>query len=391
MIATSSAFHAAIRADEPQMPLFIFDNGAFMTSRDVESAGISFSENVMSEEDFVPGSCCASTLSFQVLNESGAWSNFQYGEFQALLGVRTYVEKTDYNKSCYILVDNNRIEGSEEAPYLKFNSTTVTGTTEPVKALFLFNTRLFVFTDSGYDAYNYTQSRITKTTFSLYDAPIIYNSKRWKLLHQGFVYLHRLPHITTGLDAMNDFVVFNPTSIEAYEMIPLGVFTAEKPVYSSRKNISIDAFDKLVKFDVNYKSADFHYPTTVFGLLQQVCTVAGVSRANTSITNGSIEIPKEPDFEGDTLRDVLGYIAEISGDFVRVNRYGQLELKWFGANPIVLNPHDYSECDVGYYNAAGVDQLVIRELGADDVAVGTGSNIWYIQQNPIVKVITGGG
>ncbi len=392
MIATSAEFHAAIKRDEPQMPLFIFDGKAVMSAQDVTASGLRFSENVMSGEDFVPGDCCSATLNFQVVNESKAWSNFDYGEFTALLGVRTHTERTDKRIPCYIRVDANVIEGWPEYPYLRFNGSAISEVTEPVKALVLFEEKLFAFTDSGYVGFTYNGTAILKTAFGVYDAPIIRNSAKWKYLNYGIVYGHTMSGITTGLADENNLVIFGRNFIDAYELIPLGVFTAERPVYSSRKSVSVDAFDRMTKFDADYDASQFQFPMTVFGLLQRVCAVAGVPPKNTSITNGEVTIPSAPDFEGNTLRDVLSYIAEISGDFARIDRYGRVELKWFTSAAITLDAHDYSECDVGFYHAAGVDQLVIRELGKDDVTFGQGENIWYLQQNPIVEaILTGGG
>lgn len=64
MIPVSNAFHEAIREDELQMPLFVFDK-TVMSSQDfnISSGGIRLSENVNEEEDYAPGSCTASILS----------------------------------------------------------------------------------------------------------------------------------------------------------------------------------------------------------------------------------------------------------------------------------------------------------------------------------------
>lgn len=391
MVTTSSAFTEAIRNGEPQIPLFLFDN-AVMTSDDIDAnSGIQFSENVMSGEDFAPGSCCSSTLDFTIINDDGEWSEFLYGEFTALLGVRTYYRKENSDAYCRISLNGNAICGNKHPPYLTLNGSTVSGADEPVKSLFLLRDKLFAFTDSGYVGFTYNGNSLTRTNFSFYDAPLIGASKNWMISGIGFAYLHKIEGVTTGLSDENCFTIFSQNDVSSYEMVPLGVFSAEKPVYSSRKNISIESFDRIVKFDKDYKSLDFSFPTSVFGLLQQVCSVADVPLKNSSIDNGEISIPSEPDFEGHTLRDILGYIAEISGDFVRVSRDGGLELKWFSDVGVKLKPNDYSESDVGYFNTAGVDKIIIRDIGANDVSYGSGENILYIQNNPIAKILVSGG
>lgn len=391
MVTTSAAFTEAIRNGEPQIPLFLFDN-AVMTSDDIDSnSGIQFSENVMSGEDFAPGSCCSSTLDFTIINDDGEWSEFQYGEFTALLGVRTYHQKEISDSYCRISMNGNTICGNKYAPYLTLNGNAVSGADEAVKALLLLRDKLFAFTDSGYVGFTYDGSSLSKEDFTFYDAPIIGSSKNWMISGIGFAYGHKIDGVTTGLNEDNCFTIFGQSDVSSYEMIPLGVFNAEKPVYSSRKNISVESFDRIVKFDKDYKSSDFTFPTSVYGLLQRVCGAAGAPLKNSSIDNGEITIASEPDFSGHTLRDIIGYIAEISGDFVRVSRDGKLELKWFSDAGVKLEPNDYSESDVGYFNTAGVDKIVIRDIGADDVSYGSGENILYIQNNPIAKILVSGG
>ena len=391
MVSTSTAFVEAIKNSKPQMPLFIFDK-ALMTADDIEiSSGIRFSENVMADEDFAPGACCSSTLDFTLINDDGQWSDFNYGEFTALLGVCTYNEKAQSDAYCRIELDGNVICGYEEAPFLTIGENQVNGIDKSVKALLLFRNKLFAFTEDGYIGFTYDGSSLTQATFDFYDEPLIAASKRWKFLGLGIVYGHKISGITPGLSNDNCFTVYSQNDVSSYEMIPLGIFDAERPVYSSKKSISVESFDRLIKFDKDYKSSDFHFPTSVYGLLQQVCSVADVPLKNTSIDNGGIIVENEPDFEGNTLRDILGFIAEISGDFVHMSRYGELELKWFNTVSAHLDPDSYAECNVGYYSAAGIDKLVIREIGSDDVSYGSGKNIWYIQQNPIAKVLISGG
>lgn len=391
MVVTSSAFTDSIKNGSPQMPLFIFDN-AVMTADDIEmSSSIHFSENVMSGEDFAPGSCCSSTLNFNIINDDGEWSGFTYGEFTALLGARTYFRSGNSDSYCRIELDGNVICGNKDAPFLTINGNSVDGVQEAVKAMFLLRDKLFAFTDTGYVGFTYDGSSLTQTDFPFYDAPLIGTSKSWMLSGVGIVYGHKISGITTGLSANNCLTIFGQRDTSSYEMIPLGVFNAEKPVYSSKKIISVESFDRMVKFDKDYKSSDFAFPTSLYGLLQQVCNAAGVPLKNTSIDNGEIVISSEPNLQDHTLRDIIGYISEISGDFARMTRHGELELKWFNAVSAHLDPDLYTECNVGYFNVAGVDKLIIRDIGSDDVAYGSGDNIWYVQNNPIAKTLISGG
>lgn len=384
MIPVSNAFHEAIREDELQMPLFIFDH-TVMSSQDfnISSGGIRLSENVNEEEDYAPGGCTASILSFDLMNEDGRWSDFSYGEMTAYLGVRTVYVKETGNGICRIDLGTNQICGYDKEPYLRLNGQGVSGVSETVEALALFREKLFVFLKNSYVTYRYDGSSLTKETFDVYDTPIVKNAYRWKILHYGIAYGHK-GLIGTGIRDENNLLLFKDSETEAYEMIPLGVFIVDKPMYNSRKTISIDAYDRMSLLDVDYEKGSVSFPITVIGLLKRVCEISGIPLSTVSIANGDKTISEEPDaFKTATLREIVSWIAEISGNFARMNRYGELELRWFSRVSYALDAHDYSVCDVGYYEAAGVDRVVIRDRDNDDVVSGTGNNAVYIQNNPL--------
>lgn len=391
MIHTSDKFHEAIRNDEPQMPFFLFGN-AVMMAQDIDiQAGMQFVESAMVDGDYVPGSCCSSMLSFTLMNETGCWSGFDFGDFTAYLGARTYYNvyrRRDSN--CRMQIDSTTLEGWSVAPYLRKNGAGVSGVTEPILALLLVEEKLFAFSAHNCYQFEYNSGNITAKTHDFYMAPVLKNSEVWKRQGWSICYGHNVPGVTTGLTEKNNLVVSGRTVTEAYEMIPLGVFIGETPTFNSKKSVFVQVNDAVIKLDD--PCPEFTYPTSVVGLLDQICSHIGVTLTTRNLTNGDLVIPTAPDLSNNTMRDVVEYIGQVTGSFCRMNRYGEMTMSWFTPSGMQLDGHDYSECDEGYYNVAEISQVVVRDASADDVTAGSGNNIFYINQNPIVKAImTGGG
>lgn len=391
MIATSARFHEAIRDDEPQTPLFIFEN-AVVTKEDIDiNVGFQFRETVMDGDDFEPGACCAATLDFRLMNENAEWSEFAFGEFDAYLGVRTFHKREKTADSCIVMAGTDVMIGTHSAPYLTLNGDAVSNATEPIYALALFRDVLLAFTADGYITFRYSAGRLTAHTIEVHDAPILRAAAKWRRSRLGICYGHKIQGVTTGLSGENCLTITGSGYTDSYEMVTLGKFTAERPIFSTKRRLSVSCRDAMQKFDVDYDSKKFSYPTTLHGLLRQTCEAAGVPLATAadSLANGSASVPAEPDLKNATMKDVLRYIGELSGTFAKIERSGKLSMKWLGQSGFHLDGHDYSECNVGYYSVAQISKVVQRNTSGDDKETGSGENAFYIKDNPVLAVMGG--
>ena len=393
MVNVSSAFHNAIREDENQLPLFLFDD-AVVSSQDIEisASGIRFSENAVDAEDYAPGSCISSTLGFDLLNEHNEWSAYGFGQFRAYLGVRTAKSGYTSQATCYLTDGVHRIEGYDTAPYLRLDGVGVSGMTEPVGAMALFEGKLVCFTRSSWIGFAYDGRTLTRQNFPLYAAPILRHAELWKAENKSFVFGYRCG-FGTAPDGKSNLVSFSRGESECFELCPLGIFIAEKPVFSSLKTVAIDAYDRMSLLDKDYEKGKVHFPCNIQSLVTQIAAAVGITIADMSgCVNTGETLQSEPeDFEDMTWREILSDCAEITGTFAKMNRYGQLELRWFRRVGMTLTEHDYSTADFGYYHSAPVDKVVLRKAGSDDVVSGSGDNALYIQGNKIMDALTGGG
>lgn len=131
-----------------------------------------------------------------------------------------------------------------------------------------------------------------------------------------------------------------PSKMKGYERkveyVPLGRFNIDYDP-RQRNTIELKAIDNMINLDKPYSLSKLSYPATLYQIYVDICNVADVSIGTTNFINKDYIVNKRP--EGDlSLRDVLGYVAELTGSFARMNRNGALELKWYTPTGLTLNP-----------------------------------------------------
>lgn len=113
-----------------------------------------------------------------------------------------------------------------------------------------------------------------------------------------------------------------------YEYAPIGYFTIQTP-YGDVDGVSFTAYDRMQKFEKPYTSS-LTYPTTSAKVLNELCTICGIELA-TPIAN---PITIAENLQGYTCREILGYIAGIHGFFACIDRFGELNLRWYSTEAI---------------------------------------------------------
>lgn len=93
--------------------------------------------------------------------------------------------------------------------------------------------------------------------------------------------------------------------------------------------VILDCLDNMYKFDRPFSEVAISFPCTVLQLLQAVCLHCQVSLQTVSFTNSNHVIDNRPTDEAVTCREIISWIAQLSGNFARINTSGALELKWY--------------------------------------------------------------
>ena len=129
---------------------------------------------------------------------------------------------------------------------------------------------------------------------------------------------------------------------DLWEYVPLGEFNIDD-VNRLRSTIEIRAIDNMILLDKSYEHSNLAYPATLNEIFLDICQKADVTPGTTSFVNDNYSVP-EPPKEKDNLsfRNILGYLAEISGSYAKFNREGHLELRWYEETDLVLTPDQRS-------------------------------------------------
>lgn len=126
------------------------------------------------------------------------------------------------------------------------------------------------------------------------------------------------------------------------EYVPMGIFTVDE--YKEENNfINIEALDKMIKFETEYKS-NLEYPTTVKAILQEICSICNVELATLSFLNEDYIVEKP--IEQDTCRAVLKDIAILAGAWAKINRDGKLVFLTMQETDLEINKDNYIKLDI---------------------------------------------
>lgn len=111
----------------------------------------------------------------------------------------------------------------------------------------------------------------------------------------------------------------------------IGIFYAE-PSIPTKNSYSFIAYDAVHKLDSDFSSwLSAHqddFPYTVYQLVSQACTIAGVTLGLSSWANSTMEVNAWY-ADSITCRNILQYAAEIACKFVRCNTSGEIVFDWY--------------------------------------------------------------
>lgn len=112
------------------------------------------------------------------------------------------------------------------------------------------------------------------------------------------------------------------------EWLRLGTYVTSQPdSYSGQ--ISITALDYLSKLEKNYDGSKVSWPCTLGLLAKAACDACGVELRSSGFANSEYSVTSAPELENETWLDIIGYIAQASGTFVRAGADGAIEFAWY--------------------------------------------------------------
>lgn len=148
---------------------------------------------------------------------------------------------------------------------------------------------------------------------------------------------------------------------EETKYVPFGTFIIQKPENEQvTEKTSFEAFDFMVKFNLKFEDT-LTYPCSVKDVLNAICEQCGVELATTSFANQNFVVENNQFVNGESCRDVLKAIAQISGSFAKIGRDDKLYLDFtHQENAEFFAETDYTK-DLKVNNVFGaVNRLVLR-------------------------------
>ncbi len=130
------------------------------------------------------------------------------------------------------------------------------------------------------------------------------------------------------------------------EELQIGTYIVDNAVYNGA-TITLTLVDYISKFDQPFYLTSLSYPATLLEIVQNLCTVCGVTLNTLNFPHNGYSINYEPEKEAVSCREVLSWVATIAGCYVKCNASGQLVLQWFNTNAL---ENFASELDGGTFN-----------------------------------------
>lgn len=120
------------------------------------------------------------------------------------------------------------------------------------------------------------------------------------------------------------------------EYVMLGQFNVDS-VNRLRSSIELKGIDDMILLDKPYSKSNLTYPATLMSIYLDICGLGGMTPGTSTFPNEDYIVNERPK-DDLSIRDILGFVAELSGKFAKVDRLGSLELVWYESTDIEINP-----------------------------------------------------
>ena len=138
-----------------------------------------------------------------------------------------------------------------------------------------------------------------------------------------------------------EFVYYKEVNGEA---LKIGTFIVTEVKDSDTfESVNVTAYDYGLKFANPYTTSLDYSNTTLFQVIQEICTNCGVELENTSLPNGSFIVDSNQFVNGEQFGDVVAQASGINGMFATINSNDKLEFIFTNETNEIIE--DYVELD----------------------------------------------
>ena len=123
----------------------------------------------------------------------------------------------------------------------------------------------------------------------------------------------------------------------SFEEVPMGIFEVSEANRTAHC-LELKAYDYMLRFEKSFNG--FETVGNAYAFLDLCCKACAVELAHTQaeievMPNGTELLSIYPENDIETYRDVLYFVGQVLGGFFCINREGKLELRKYGAEPVM--------------------------------------------------------
>lgn len=112
------------------------------------------------------------------------------------------------------------------------------------------------------------------------------------------------------------------------ESLSYGKFYLNEAKYNG-SIITLTFYDSIYKFDRPYSKSSLSYPATLRQIVQDACSVCGVTLGTVTFDQEDFVVQERPDDSSITFRQVLQWVGQIACYYFYADSQGRLSMKWY--------------------------------------------------------------
>lgn len=112
------------------------------------------------------------------------------------------------------------------------------------------------------------------------------------------------------------------------ESLSYGKFYLNEAKYNG-SIITLTFYDSIYKFDRPYSKSRLSYPATLRQIVQDACSVCGVTLGTVTFDQDDFVVQERPDDSSITFRQVLQWVGQIACYYFYADSQGRLSMKWY--------------------------------------------------------------
>ena len=112
------------------------------------------------------------------------------------------------------------------------------------------------------------------------------------------------------------------------ESLSYGKFYLNEAKYNG-SIITLTFYDSIYKFDQPYSKSSLSYPATLRQIVQDACSVCGVTLGTVTFDQDDFVVQERPDDSSITFRQVLQWVGQIACCYFYADSQGRLSMKWY--------------------------------------------------------------